>query len=258
MKEKSKVISLFDKKMNFRNEIENYSDLLNDFIAPFQNDFPEAYELHDVVQFAIYAWNFANMKNELPAAEFEKVRHPPLMPDEENAILQKMLALKGSKFAKYSNYILDYALEEVEEGEEDMKLTLQTAGFEEFMIHLQSETADSHTQEDYEENYINRYAVIVKPRQPFFDWLNALYPDDKIDEIDEANVYLVDDAIGDLEKWLQKKFDKFFTMELYEWHTRKKDWPQKRNFKMFKQWFQVDVASMVYDMEKIPVSKALF
>lgn len=44
-------------------------------------------------------------------------------------------------------------------------------------------------------------------------------------------------------------------MELDDWHMNKKEWPQKRNYKMFKEWFQIDFSSMVYDMEKRPVSK---
>jgi hypothetical protein len=76
------------------------------------------------------------------------------------------------------------------------------------------------------------------------------------EDIKETNIYLVDDKIDDVEKWLKKKFDKFFMMELDEWFENKKDWPQKRNYKMFKQWFQVDVSTMIYDLEKNPVLKS--
>ena len=84
-----------------------------------------------------------------------------------------------------------------------------------------------------------------------------MYPDDDDfeEDIKETNIYLIDDTIDDVEKWLKKKFDKFFMMELDEWHTNKKEWPQKRNYKMFNLWFQVEISRMIYDLEKQPVLK---
>ena len=45
-------------------------------------------------------------------------------------------------------------------------------------------------------------------------------------------------------------------MELNDWHDNKKEWPQKRNYKMFKLWFRVEISEMIYDLEKKPVSKS--
>lgn len=53
----------------------------------------------------------------------------------------------------------------------------------------------------------------------------------------------------------QKKYDKFFMMELDEWHKNKKEWPQIRSYKTFKQWFKVDISKMIYDLEKRPIVK---
>ncbi len=44
-------------------------------------------------------------------------------------------------------------------------------------------------------------------------------------------------------------------MELTEYHEIKKEWPQKRSYKMFRQWFQINVSTIVYDLEKRPVIK---
>ena len=38
-------------------------------------------------------------------------------------------------------------------------------------------------------------------------------------------------------------------MELDGWHTNKKEWPQKRTYKMFKEWFRIDISTAVYDIE---------
>ncbi len=110
-------------------------------------------------------------------------------------------------------------------------------------------------QENFGENYIDRYAISLKPQQPFLDWFNSLNPDNQMAETNEASIYLVDDGIKDLEKWLAKKYDRFFVMELTEYHEIKKEWPQKRSYKMFRQWFQINVSTIVYDLEKRPVIK---
>jgi hypothetical protein len=253
MKEKNKVISLFGNNKVVQNEGVKYSDLLKDFIEPFAKDFPNDYSIEDIFDFSIHAWNFANIGKVMPPEEFQNVISPFSMKEKENVMLQKMLALKANKFDEFNQYILDYAIEEKNNGE--IKLSVITGGVEDFLENVQNEFAHQPIESDFEENYINRYAIVLKPQQPLFDWINKLYPDDKISEVKEANIYLVDDEIDDLEKWLQKKFDKFFMMELDEWHTNKKEWPQKRNYKMFKEWFQVDISTMIYDLEKRPVLK---
>ncbi len=245
---KSKVISLFGNNGGVK-----YSDLLKDFIKPFENNFPKDYEFEDIIEFSIHTWNFANINKIMPPEEFEELTSSPDMSARENDLFQNMLEFKEEKFREYDQYILDYEIEE--EGNAEVKITVETADAEEFIESIKDDFDRETLQEDHDENYINRYAIVLKPLQPLMDWINNLDPEHKITEIDEANVYLVDDDIGDLEVWLRKKFDKFFKLELEEWVTDKKEWPQKRNYKMFKQWFQIDISSMVYDMEKRPIFK---
>jgi len=45
-------------------------------------------------------------------------------------------------------------------------------------------------------------------------------------------------------------------MELDEWHDNRKEWPQKRNYKMFNLWFRVEISEMIYDLEKKPILKS--
>jgi len=114
------------------------------------------------------------------------------------------------------------------------------------------------TEDDFKENYINRKAIIIKPQQAFVDWYLRINPEDDFDfekDIKKTNIYLVDNGINNLEKWLKKKFDKFFMMELEEWCEDKKEWPQKRNYKMFKLWFKVETSDIIYDLERKPVLK---
>ena len=249
-----KVIDLFSGKNIVQNDGKKYSEMLLELIDPFEYDFSDNMTPDDIINFGCYAWNLSCLSQIMPKNEFKKLlKGSDDMPKSEMIILKKMISLKKKKFASYDRFINDFDVKEVNG---QFELTVLTEDKESFLASIIEETNDSLIQEtNFENAYINRFAIIVKPLEPFFNWINAIYPEDAPHEVDEANVYLVDDGIDDIEKWLKKKFDKFFMMELEDWHTNKKEWPQKRSYKMFKQWFSVDISTMVYDMENRPVLK---
>ena len=250
---KNKVINLFGNNKVVQNKGVKYSKLLEQFMNPFMNEFEDYEFIEDIFEFAISAWKFGNIKSFVPKEEFEKASYS-IQDDEVGILLNKMIDYKVANFKGYENVIIDYELKEVNAGEDPI-LSVITQEKEPYLLNMMDAFVDDVSENNFDENYINRYAIVIKPQQPFFDWINKLYPDDKISKFGESNIYLVNDEIDDLEKWLQKKFDKFFMMELDDCHIVKKDWPQKRNYKMFKQWFQVDISTMIYDLEKKPVLK---
>lgn len=255
-KDKSKVIDLFTNNIIVEDEGVKYSELLESFMHAFTDDFFEIEFIHDMLEFAIKAWNLGNMSVIIPVDEFENMMSSVHEQDVEFELLKKMVAYKAANYKKYNNFIEDFELIETSG---DPILKVFTESEESYMAALFDGADlfdDIDSQDEFEENYINRNAIILKPLQPFKDWNNNLYPDEGDPEIHESNVYLVNEDINDLEVWLKKKFDKFFKLELNDWHTNKKEWPQRRNYKMFKQWFQVDVSTMIYDLEKKPVFKS--
>lgn len=104
---------------------------------------------------------------------------------------------------------------------------------------------------------INRNAIVVKPKKPLFDWVNTLYPGNPISGKAEGNIYLIRemDSNEAIEKWLKRNFDQIFQNELNDWHTLETDWPQKRTFKMFQDWFAHEIHSMVLDLEDTDITK---
>lgn len=60
------------------------------------------------------------------------------------------------------------------------------------------------------------------------------------------------EALGE---WLVLNFDQLFDNELNDWYTAEQDWPQEHNYDMFAEWFDVEVHSMVLDLEEGPVTK---
>ncbi len=252
----SKTINLFGNSKIVPNTGIKYSTLLEEFLAPFASEFEDIEYYEDIFEFAINAWNFGNMQANLPKGESDKVIEAL---DNQNHeinvdLLKRMIDYKISHFKAYTNFIVDYKLKETDQ---NPILSVITQEKEQFLESTLENMREEIEQEELEENYINRTAIIVKPLQPFVDWYAALYPDEleDLDEIKETKTYLISESIEDVEAWLKKKFKKIFELELQDWHNNKKEWPQKRTYKMFNQWFQVDVSTMVYDLEKQPVHK---
>jgi hypothetical protein len=249
---KNKVINLFNKpSIVVQNTGVKYSELLEKFLEPFINDFDDVEFYEDIFEFAINAWNSANMKLLLPKEDNDDVFDALEKDNVDVALLNRMIDYKISHFKNYTNFIVDYELKETIE---DPILKITTQEQDSYLKSMAEKFEEEDTQANFDENYIDRSAIIIKPLQPFIDWCSSLYPED-LDDIKETKTYLISEDIEDIDKWLAKKFDKLFTFELESWHPNKKEWPQKRNFKMFNQWFQVDISRLIYDFEKNPIQK---
>ena len=109
---------------------------------------------------------------------------------------------------------------------------------------------------DYYES-INRNAIVVKLKQPFFDWVNAVEPSFSVTQKEEGTVYLIREKVSNeaIERWLSRNFDKIFVTELEGWLTIESDWPAKRTYKLFKEWFEVEIHSMIFDLEEFEIVK---
>ena len=249
---KNKVINLFNKpQIVVPNTGVKYSQLLEKFLEPFIDDFKEVEYYEDIIELGINAWNSANMKVLLPKEENDAVFDALENNDINVVLLNRMIDYKISHFKKYTNFIVNYDLEETI-GDPILKITTQE---QDAYLEAMFEQLDQEDRAgNFDENYINRSAIIIKPLQPFIDWCSNLYPED-MDDIKETRTYLISEDIDEIEAWLAKKFDKLFTFELATWHTNKQEWPQKRNYKMFKEWFQIDISTMIYDFEINPILK---
>jgi hypothetical protein len=102
---------------------------------------------------------------------------------------------------------------------------------------------------------ISRHLIILMPRQPVLDWIKRVDPEPPNISLDELrqdqNAFLVPETLDgqeDAERWIQRRWAMFFESYLTEWYTEKSWWPQKRTFKMFKEWFEIQYHSMVWDM----------
>lgn len=248
---KNKVVNLFDNAIILENKGVKYSELFEKFLQPFMDELKEIEFLEEIVEFGIVAWNFGNLKSILPEKETDSfinsLNDIPVKVD----VLERMIDFKVSNFDQYDNFIIDFELTETDH---DPLLKLITQPKESYLTNALDKIGNEDSEVQFKENYVNRYAIILKSLNPYIEWVNKLYPEDNVEE-SQVTTYLIDDQINDLEAWLAKKYDKLFTAELAGWSTNKKDWPQKRTYKMFKEWFRVEVSTLVYDLEKSPVLK---
>jgi hypothetical protein len=101
---------------------------------------------------------------------------------------------------------------------------------------------------------INRTAVVIKPKEPFVDWLNSI-PDEDIDftleRISEDNItFLIPqyDNPEDSKNCIRKRFKQIFEWELWGWIVTKELWPKKRTWKIFQEWFDIEINSEIFDL----------
>jgi len=81
----------------------------------------------------------------------------------------------------------------------------------------------------------------------------------KLEKQEEFNLKIIkmfiDAIMEDLEKWIKTNYKKIIDKELENWQITKKDRPKKITYKLFEEWFEVSLASMVYDFEEEPIDK---
>jgi len=100
---------------------------------------------------------------------------------------------------------------------------------------------------------VNRAALIVKPRQPFVDWANSTPGEDKytLQDLTRDNLtFLIPEYNSQEEtlKYVKKIFHQIFEWQLFGWYTDENVWPKNRNWKMFLDWFEIEMNSEVFDL----------
>ena len=98
---------------------------------------------------------------------------------------------------------------------------------------------------------LNRAVLVVRPKQPFLDWAAQLDDSGLVPDIEgEQTVYLIPqfDDDDEAQKVLERVFAEVFEHELFGWHTDETAWPRKRNLALFREWFTVELHSVVEDL----------
>lgn len=105
---------------------------------------------------------------------------------------------------------------------------------------------------------VRRSALVIRPKSPFSDWLKSIDPKDEADySLEEGDVYLLPDfeEVKQMDNWLKKHFDEIFTDQLNNWFVDEQLWPQNRTYKMFKEWFNFSMHTMIWDTLESSIHK---
>ncbi len=101
---------------------------------------------------------------------------------------------------------------------------------------------------------VNRTAVVIKPKQPFVDWLNSIpgeSSDNTLETVSSENLtFLIPDFFGPVESmdYIKEEYSQIFEYELFGWYTAEELWPVKRDLKIFQKWFSIEINSEVIDL----------
>jgi hypothetical protein len=101
---------------------------------------------------------------------------------------------------------------------------------------------------------LNRFAVILRPTQAYLDWTRSCPDPDPATTLEnlreESTAYLIPDKGRGPNEYLKKHFKQLFAAELAAWYQGEDYWPKDLSFDAFYRFFEVQVASCVFDLDK--------
>ncbi len=101
---------------------------------------------------------------------------------------------------------------------------------------------------------VNRLSAIIKPKQPLLDWLESQPGwdlDISLEELGTDRPVLLIPGYASPEQamsYVERNHKAIFELELFGWYTDESIWPKKRTLSVFREWFDVEIHSMVLDM----------
>ncbi|XZG71753.1 hypothetical protein ACTSKR_07830 [Chitinibacteraceae bacterium HSL-7] len=100
---------------------------------------------------------------------------------------------------------------------------------------------------------VDRAAAVVRPNQPFLEWLNALPGSElklELEDVRSDCTVLLIPEISEPEDgiaYIDDIFERIFAMELASWIEDESLWPAKRSLQLFWEWFDVEIHLGVLD-----------
>ncbi len=108
---------------------------------------------------------------------------------------------------------------------------------------------------------INRWILILKPQRSLLNWLKSIPGHDPgltLSELRECPTTILIpefDADEDADEFVRKNSETFFEGELLGIGVNKAYWPTSLSFELFKEWFEIEISSVVFDYVKKDIVK---
>jgi hypothetical protein len=103
---------------------------------------------------------------------------------------------------------------------------------------------------------INRTAVTITGAQPFVDWMRDTDADFNRGAVTVARAKAYGSAFllpefdleEDVQEWVEENAVWIFELQLSNWTESEPTWPPTRDLKTFREWFRIDIHSLVVDV----------
>jgi hypothetical protein len=103
---------------------------------------------------------------------------------------------------------------------------------------------------------LNRTAVTIVGAQPYVDWTRSRDADFNRGTLTVARTGSYGSAFllpefeleEDLQEWIEDNYAWLFEFQLSAWTEDESAWPTGRDLRMFRDWFRLDVHSIVVDV----------
>ena len=97
---------------------------------------------------------------------------------------------------------------------------------------------------------INRAIAVIKPRQPFIDWVNSLdgYQPHLVLAQARSDIRALLIPEPERHQFIKLNYAFIFEDELTVWTRDKGQWPEPRDLNLFGEWFDVEIHNMVFDL----------
>lgn len=109
--------------------------------------------------------------------------------------------------------------------------------------------------------FLNRHLVLLRPKQPFIDWVRDADPGPGTpvgEEVarDAVQAFLIPefDMTPDTHAWIRENYDLMFEIALDSWYTDPALWPEQRDWEAFNGWFNVELIEVAWDLVDQPLS----
>lgn len=111
---------------------------------------------------------------------------------------------------------------------------------------------------------VNRSIAILKPRQPFLDWLKSLPGglDEQLELVQlrgDCNALLIPaaDDYDSADDFVRQHYHSLFAAELADWCEDEAFWPALTPA-LFGEWFDVEIHSVLTDLVEQPLEREAF
>ncbi len=108
---------------------------------------------------------------------------------------------------------------------------------------------------------VNRCAMVIKPKEPYFEWANRVSTSyESLEDFQHtAKILLVPPSVFEArESFLRTHAQELFEMELVAWLPDQRWWPIIRDAEVFQQWFEISFHELVIDFADDEITKEPF